>query len=63
VWKHTGIELEPTPKLVDEIRARMAQGFSARHVGGEVDARTWPAELDSPEGMAIHRLRKLRGAS
>jgi hypothetical protein len=63
VWKHTGIELEPTPKLVDEIRARMAQGFSARHVGGEVDARTWPAELDSPEGMAIHRLRGLRGAS
>ena len=59
VREHVGIELEPTRALVHEIRARMAQGYSARHVGGEVDARSWPAELDSPEAMAIFRLRRL----
>jgi hypothetical protein len=59
VREQTGIELEPTRTLVDEIRARMNAGYSARHVGGEVDARSWPAELDSPEAIAIYRLRKL----
>jgi hypothetical protein len=63
VREQVGITLEPTRTLVDEIRARMAQGLSARHVGGEIDARTWPAELESPEGLAVHRLRKLRGAA
>jgi Helix-turn-helix domain len=63
VREQVGIELEPNRVLVDEVRARVARGYTARHVGGEVDARTWPAELDSPEGLAIHRLRKLGGAA
>jgi hypothetical protein len=63
VREHVGIKLEPSRALVDAVRFRMAKGYSARHVGGEVDARTWPAELESPEAMAIHRLRKLGGAA
>ena len=58
-----GIELEPITALIDAIRVRMDKGYSARHVGGEVDARTWPAEFrESPERMAIYRLHQLGAA-
>jgi hypothetical protein len=63
VLEQVGIQLEPTNAIVAGVRARMAQGFSARHVGGEVDAKSWPAEFtSSPEAVAVHRLRKLDGA-
>jgi hypothetical protein len=53
---HMGVE------LLDDVTGTYGPcGCSARHVGGEVNARTWPADLDSPEAMAVDRLRQLEG--
>jgi hypothetical protein len=61
VREQVGIKLEPTEALVDAIRARIADGYSARHVGGEVDAGSWPADFNkSPEALAMYRLLRLK---
>jgi len=62
IYEQIGIAIEPTPAIAAAIRQRMAEGFSARHVGGEVDARTWPNDLESPEAILMHRLGRLQSA-
>jgi hypothetical protein len=64
VKKVIGVELEPSERLVELIRANVdGRGVSVTHLAGELQPGQWPDPLHSPEGFAIKRLGELLGGA